>query len=453
MKMGNQKRILIIDDDRTVCQSLKLLMTKSGYHADAIFNPMNAVEYIEQYAPDLVILDMNFTVDTTGRQGLSLLDAIKQVYADLPIILITGWGTMELAIEGMKKGAKDFITKPWDNEVITSAISSILMLGERQATKTSSLTALDKIIGDSKAITEVKDLIVQVAPTTATVLITGDSGTGKELVAEAIHELSDRKDEEFVKVNLGGLSSSLFESELFGHRKGAFTGAIENRKGRFEIADGGTIFLDEVGDLALDLQVKLLRVLQERTFEPVGSSKAIKSDVRVISATHRPLMELVSKGEFREDLFYRINLLHIHLPSLSERRADIPLLAKHFIGLLNQSYGSRDTYLSDEAMIWLSQQTYSGNIRQLKNLVDRSWLLASGKEITVKDLQKHYQVNTNTSRQSLPIGDLTLEQMEEQMIRRAMAYHHENVSKVAESLGITRSALYRRMEKYGIERR
>lgn len=452
MKMDNQRKILIIDDDRTVCQSLKLLMTKQGYHAEAIYNPMNALEYIEQYAPDLILLDMNFTVDTSGVQGLRLLEKITKAFDHIPIILITGWGTMELAVAGMKNGARDFITKPWDNKAISSAVAAILALEEPPSPRDDTSSALDKIIGASDAIQEVKDLILQVAPTTATVLITGASGTGKELVAEAIHELSERNTESFVKVNLGGLSHTLFESELFGHRKGAFTGAIEHRKGRFEVADGGTIFLDEVGDLAMDLQVKLLRVLQERTFEPVGSSTSIKSDVRVISATHRHLSDRVAKGEFREDLYYRINLLHIHLPDLSERRSDIPLLARHFINLLNQSHGHREVYMSEEAMIWLSRQTYSGNIRQLKNLVDRSWLLAKGKEITVKELQKHHQQSASNANQSIDLTSLTLDEMEEQMIRRSMAFHHANISKVAASLGITRSALYRRLEKFNIER-
>lgn len=452
MKMDNQRKILIIDDDRTVCQSLKLLMTKQGYHAEAIYNPMNALEYIEQYAPELILLDMNFTVDTSGVQGLRLLEKITKAFDHIPIILITGWGTMELAVAGMKRGARDFITKPWDNEAMATTVRSILALENAPQPRMDTLSALDKIIGASDAIEEVKDMIAQVAPTAATVLITGSSGTGKELVAEAIHELSERNTESFVKVNLGGLSHSLFESELFGHRKGAFTGAIEHRKGRFEVANGGTIFLDEVGDLAMDLQVKLLRVLQERTFEPVGSSKPIKSDVRVISATHRTLSERVAQGLFREDLYYRLNLLHIHLPDLSERRSDIPLLAQHFIALLNQSYGHKDIYISDEAMIWLSQQTYPGNIRQLKNLVDRSWLLAKGKEITIKELQKHHQQSASNSSKSIDLGSLTLEEMEEQMIRRSMAFYHANISKVAESLGITRSALYRRLEKYNIER-
>lgn len=444
-------KILIIDDDRTVCQSMKLLLSKSGHQVEAIFNPLNAIEHIEAFKPELVILDMNFSVATTGEQGLAMLKKIRARYDKLPIILITGWGSMELAIAGMKLGARDFITKPWDNQQLLQSIESILHLEREQ--KEVIDAPLTKIIGDSEAIQSVKALIRKVAPTHATVLVTGGSGTGKELVAEAIHELSGRNKEAFVKVNLGGLSNTLFESELFGHKKGAYTGALHDREGRFSVADKGSIFLDEIGDLALDLQVKLLRVLQEKTFEPLGSSKPKKVDVRVISATHKSLEDMVAQGVFREDLYYRLNLIHIHLPSLHERREDIPLLAKHFIHNWNK-INDQDRYIEREALEWLQAQTYTGNIRQLKNILERSYLLASKDLLTIKDFKPHFSTRLSTSSSSITpqVGAVTLEQMEKAMIEKAMAFHNRNVSLVSQSLGITRSSLYRRLEKHGIER-
>lgn len=446
-------KILILDDDRMVCQSLKLLLTKANFEVQTIGNPLNALEFIEQFQPNLIILDMNFTIDTSGKQGLNILQKIRDAYEHLPIILITGWASMELAIQGMKMGAQDFIAKPWDNQALLSSIDSILALNNPESSQLSDLESIDNIIGHSPSIQEVKNLIVQVAPTDATVLITGESGTGKELVAEAIHDLSRRQENPFVKVNLGGLTSSLFESELFGHKKGAFTGAIENRIGRFEMAENGTIFLDEVGDLALDLQVKLLRVLQERTYEPVGSSRSKKANVRIISATHRSLVNRVNSGHFREDLFYRLNLLHIHLPPLRERSDDIPLMADFFVKKMNQSYGSKELYITDDARNWLKRQAFKGNVRQLKNLVDRTWLLSTSKKLDIKDFQKNSTSVPTESQNTIPeVGSMTLDQLEKQMILKTLAYYNDNYSKVANTLGITRSSLYRRLEKYGISR-
>lgn len=445
-------KILIIDDDKTVCQSLKLLLSKAGYEVRTIFNPQNAVEHIQSFMPDLILLDMNFSIDTSGDQGIRALQNIQQETSDIPVILITGWGTLDLAVRGMKNGAVDFITKPWDNQHLLKSIQDVLH-NRLHRPEAPTCEALERIIGVSASVQELKQMIEQVAPTDATVLITGASGTGKELVAEAIHDLSARISAPFVKVNLGGLTASLFESELFGHKKGAFTGAIADRIGRFEMAEQGTIFLDEVGDLALDLQVKLLRVLQEKTYEPVGSSTSKQANVRVISATHRPLMEQVQQGTFREDLYYRLNLLHIHLPSLNERSEDIPHLAKYFIERMNSSYGSKELYLEEEAGTWLSRQNFPGNIRQLKNLVERTWLLSKGKSISIKDFQNNQHTEQSKHQTDVPsVGSMTLEEMEKIMIVKTIAHYNDNYSKVAHTLGITRSALYRRLDKYGISR-
>ncbi len=444
------KKILIVDDDRVICQSLKLLFHKAGYEVQCIYNPLNALAFIDTFKPSLVLLDMNFTIDTTGKQGLEILSAIKKEFPALDIILITGWGSVELAVQGMKMGANDFLTKPWDNEQLLQSVRTILTLQDPKENESQNIASLKAIIGESSAIKDVKKTIRQIAATEATVLITGESGTGKELVAEAIHDNSQRADDSFVKVNLGGVSTSLFESELFGHKKGAFTGAISDRIGRFQKAHKGTIFLDEIGDIDPASQVKLLRVLQEKTFEPLGSSKTVKVNVRIISATHKNLEDLVETGDFREDLYYRVNLLHIHLPSLRERRGDIPLLAKSFIDRLNKNKEGKPFYIDPETFEWLSRQEYSGNIRQLKNIVERTCLLSSTNKLSIKDFKPHFLVSSGRKSELPKIGTITLDELEKAMIQKAMSFHNGNISQVARSLGITRSALYRRLEKYNI---
>ncbi|MEL7339016.1 MAG: sigma-54 dependent transcriptional regulator, partial [Bacteroidota bacterium] len=307
-------------------------------------------------------------------------------------------------------------------------------------------------LGQSPAMQKVFSTIERAALTDANILITGESGTGKELLAEAIHEASERAREAFVKVNLGGISSSLFESEMFGHKKGAFTGAVADRKGRFEVADRGTIFLDEIGELALASQVKLLRVLQEKTFEVLGSSKAQKVDVRVISATNKDLKQMVQQGDFREDLFYRLNLITLRLPSLRERASDIPLLVLHFVDNLKQLYRRPALEVSAEAMHWLQSQAFPGNIRQLRNLVERTVLVSLEEVLKVHHFARHYEKdNTQPDTINLPeVGEITLEEMERRMILQAMAHHNNRVSLAAQSLGLTRSALYRRLAKFDI---
>ena len=447
-------RILIIDDDRTVCKSLELLLGKSGYKVKSIHHPAVVDEFVNDYQPHLVVLDMNFTIDSSGKQGLRLLDSIKAVDQKISVILITGWATLQLAVEGMKRGAADFLAKPWDNKHLLNSITTALELhhsdggiGDTDGDHGS------EIIGKSDSLLRVLSIVDRVARTEASVLITGESGTGKEVIAEAIHQKSKRKEAPFVKVNLGGISNTLFESEMFGHKKGAFTDASADRQGRFAKAEGGTIFLDEVGDLVLDSQVKLLRVLQEKTYEVLGSSRTIKTNVRVVSATHRVLPQMVDEGSFREDLFYRINLIHIHVPSLAERSSDIPLLVDFFLKNVSASYEINRPYVDEEAYDWLSRQAYPGNIRQLRNIVERTALLSMDKKsLDIKSFQANMVAQNQMKKKIvLPqIGQVTLEELEKQMILKALAHHNNSISKTARSLGLTRSSLYRRMEKYQI---
>jgi len=438
----NTKTIWIIDDDPAVCSSIKLLLKRAGFTCQAFSHPNKAWEAFTQSAPDLLLLDMNYKVETSGKQGLATLKKIREIQPTLPIILMTGWATVQLAVEGMKLGAKDFIAKPWDNKQLLSSIKTILQVNNSKTPTT--LNNFDHIIGQSPNLLQVLNTAKSISQTNASVLITGESGTGKELVAEAIHYDSLRKDRPFVKVNLGGISTSLFESELFGHKKGAFTDAVMERKGR-------TIFLDEIGELALESQVKLLRVLQEQTFEVLGSSIPKKIDIRVVSATNKELPDLIQQGLFREDLFYRINLISLHLPPLRERKSDIPLLAQHFVNNLTQLY-QKEVAITEKAMGWLQQQPFPGNIRQLKNLVERTVLVTNKSTVDQNDFQQQLAASSlSRNAATLPeVGKISLEELEKQMILKALHHHQFQITETARSLGITRSSLYRRMEKYEI---
>lgn len=449
--------LLIVDDDLAIRTSLMLLLKKEGFEVNGVSSPEETFEVLRTKTPELILLDLNFSIETSGNEGMALLQRIKKHNQAIPVILITGWGTIDLAVRGMKEGAIDFITKPWQNEYLIQSVRTILNLS-KQVAVTANRKKLDQqyhfenIVGQDPRLLDILETIGRVAPTDAPVLITGESGTGKELIAEAIHLNSKRKVRPFVKVNLGGISSALFESELFGHVRGAFTDAKSDRIGRFEMAHRGSIFLDEIGELDLSSQVKLLRVLQERTFEPLGSSKSRTVDVRVICATNRNLEEMVAQGTFREDLYYRINLITVKLPALRERPDDIPLLSEFFVDNLKTIYRRPNLKLSAQAMTWLKTLPLQGNIRQLKNLVERTVLLAGSDMLDITDFQRNLTTGTSAQTQkNLPeVGSITLEEMEYQMITRAMQYHQNKVSKVARSLGITRFALYRRLEKYGI---
>jgi DNA-binding NtrC family response regulator len=448
--------ILIVDDDIAVRTSLSLLLKTAGYSVDAADNAERAYEMVVKDAPEMVILDLNFSNDTSGREGIMLLEKVRQVNASVPIMLITGWASIELAVQGMKSGANDFVNKPWSNEHVLQSVETMLKLkGQRPVSKTRK--DLDRkynfrqIIGEDPGLLEILETIGRIASTNASVLITGESGTGKELIAEAIHLNSNRTSKPFVKVNLGGISSSLFESEMFGHVRGAFTDARIDRMGRFEMANKGTIFLDEIGDLEASSQVKLLRVLQDRTYEVLGSSRTKTVDTRVVCATNKDLNQMVSAGLFREDLLYRINLISIHLPALRERKDDIPLLVNFFIDNLKEIYNRPLLQVQPQTMRWLKDLPLPGNIRQLKNLVERTVLISRRDELRVEDFKSQLHPAPKENKNSLPeVGVMTLDQVEAEMVKQAMKYHNNRITRAAASLGITRNALYRRLEKYQI---
>ncbi|MDE6258988.1 MAG: sigma-54 dependent transcriptional regulator, partial [Muribaculaceae bacterium] len=358
--------ILIIDDDPTVRMSLKLLLRRAGLSSDEAASPEEALSKARKERYDLILMDMNYSLSTTGEEGLELLMKMRIFQPDTPIILITAWGSISLAVEGMRAGAYDFITKPWDNRTLLQRIETALSLNEdNQRTDINRNYNFNRvgIIGSDPALLELLSTVERVAPTDASVLILGENGTGKEMIAEAIHSNSRRRDNPFVMVNLGGISQSLFESEMFGHAKGAFTGAIAARKGRFEMADKGTIFLDEIGDLDLSCQVKLLRVLQQHTFEPLGESRPRKVDIRVVSATNADLPAMVADRTFREDLFYRLNLITLRMPPLRERSSDIPELLHHFLSKAAETEHMQLPEIEAETMEWLMRLPYPGNIR------------------------------------------------------------------------------------------
>ena len=452
--------ILIIDDDHAVTASLALLLKQAGFASTAATSPDEAIEVLRRQPCQLVIQDMNFSRRTSGEEGLALLQRIKALTPGLPVVLITAWGSINLAVEGMKAGAADFVTKPWTNQQMLETVKTTLGLSASRATADDHAASRDELdarfdfgslVGRDAKMLRVLQLIGRVAATQASVLITGESGTGKELIAEALHRNSTRADRAFVKVNLGGISSTLFESEMFGHVRGAFTDARADRKGRFETAHGGTIFLDEIGDLDPASQVKMLRVLQDRTFEVLGSSQRREVDVRVVSATNRALPDMVARGEFREDLLYRINLITIHLPPLRERPDDIPLLASRFLQAATAAYRRESVALTPAAARWLQAQPWPGNVRQLQQAVERAVLVETQDRLDVESFTDLGVAPGRDAADSLPdVGAMTIDEIERAMILKSLRHHGGNISRVAESLGLSRPALYRRFEKYEI---
>ena len=446
--------ILVIDDDSAIRTSLSFMLKRAKYDVQAVSSPKEAIAIVRSVAPELILMDMNFSLTTTGDEGITLLKQVKIFQPETPVILMTAWGSIQLAVKGMQAGAFNFITKPWNNAVLMQYIETALALNnkkkeEEQKKEEEGKFDRSHIVGKSKALMDVLATIERISKTNASVLITGESGTGKELIAEAIHRNSPRAKKPFVKVNLGGISQSLFESEMFGHKKGAFTDASSDRVGRFELADKGTIFLDEIGDLDLSCQVKLLRVLQEQTFEVLGDSRPRKVDIRVVSATNADLRQMVQEHTFREDLFYRINLITVHLPALRERRDDIPLLARHFADQQCQQNGLPKVDFTPEAMKYLQSLPYPGNIRELKNLVERT-LLVSGKETLDVDDFKAQNPHSAEAIPSQSLDNLTLDELERQRILQALEQYGNNLTQVATSLGLSRPALYRRLEKHNI---
>ena len=446
--------ILVIDDDSAIRTSLSFLLKRAKYDVQAVSSPKEAMAVVRSVAPELILMDMNFSLTTSGDEGITLLKQVKIFRPETPVILMTAWGSIDLAVKGMQAGAFDFITKPWNNAALMQRIETALQLNSQKREEEETSPKKDEfershIIGKSKALTNVLNTIKRIAKTNASVLITGESGTGKELIAEAVHRNSPRAKKPFVKVNLGGISQSLFESEMFGHKKGAFTDASSDRVGRFELADKGTIFLDEIGDLDMSCQVKLLRVLQEQTFEVLGDSRPRKVDIRVVSATNADLQKMVQEHTFREDLFYRINLITVHLPALRERREDIPLLVRHFADQQCQANGLPKVDFTPEAMDYLKGLPYPGNIRELKNLVERT-LLVSGKETLDADDFKTQNTQPKETTTLKGMEGLTLEETERQRILQALEQYDNNLSQVASVLGVSRPSLYRRLEKYNI---
>jgi DNA-binding NtrC family response regulator len=455
--------ILIVDDDPSVTASLALVLKQAGRASHPAASPAAALAWLERNACDLVLQDMNFSRRTSGEEGLELLAQIRSRHPDLPVILITAWGSIGLAVAGMRAGASDFITKPWTNEQILHSVRAVLGVasarpaaappGPPDREELDARYDFGALVGNDTRLLRILDIVGRVAPTDASVLITGESGTGKELIAEAIHRNSRRQRAPFVKVNLGGISASLFESEMFGHVRGAFTDARSDRKGRFDMAHGGTIFLDEIGDLDASSQVKLLRVLQDRTFEVLGSSLRRTVDVRVVTATNRNLAEKVERGEFREDLLYRINLIAVHLPPLRERPDDIPVLAAHVIRTLGEVYRRENLSMSAAAVRWLQGLPWPGNVRQLRQWIERTVLVTAKAVLEVEDFAATAQMERPEAREDPlpPVGSMTLDEIEKGMIEKSLRHHAGNISRVAESLGLSRAALYRRLEKYGIE--
>lgn len=455
--------ILVVDDDEAVRASLALLLKQGGYRTHTAAGAEPALTWLAEHSCLLVLQDMNFSRRTSGDEGLELLRRIRESHPLLPVVLITAWGSIDLAVAGMRAGASDFVTKPWSNAALLQTVQTALRLSgapagheatPRDREELDASYDFDAIVTEDPRMLRLLQLVGRVAPTDASVLVTGESGTGKELVADALHRNSDRRKGTFVKVNLGGISSTLFESEMFGHVRGAFTDARADRKGRFELADGGTIFLDEIGDLDASAQVKLLRVLQDRTYEVLGSSQQRSVDVRVVAATNRVLPEMVRQGEFREDLLYRINLITVHLPPLRERRTDIPLLARRIIQAVAQTQGREYLSIAPAAVKWLQTLPWPGNIRQLRQWIERTALVTGRQVLDMDDFRATADMEGGpapAARDVLPaVGSMTMEEIERAMIMKSLRHHGGNVSRVAESLGFSRAALYRRLEKYGI---
>ena len=451
-----KRRILIVDDDSAVQVSLALLLKQSGFEAQCADGPEQALAMLASAPADLVLQDMNFSLQTSGEEGLDLLARIKQQYPALPVLLMTAWGSIALAVRGVKAGAANFFTKPWDNTQLVALAEATLDLLAPAAAPRPTRRSLDAqcdfsgIVGEHPKLLKVLETIAQVARTRAPVLILGESGTGKELIADAIHRNSPRAEHPIVKINMGAITSTLFESEMFGHVRGAFTDARSDRKGYIASADKGTLFLDEIGELQRGDQVKLLRVLQDQRYQPVGASATSQADLRVVSATNRELAELVASGEFREDLFYRLNLITIRLPPLRERRSDIPLLARHIAARVADGYGLGEVVLAPDALDWLSSQPWPGNIRQLRQTLERALLLAGKPQLGQADFVAASAVDEGVPGARLGVDGMTLEQVERHMIEQALQQHGGNISRMAKALGLSRTVLYRRLERHGL---
>jgi DNA-binding NtrC family response regulator len=451
-------RLLIADDQPDILQALRLLLKGDGYQIESAASPAQVAAALAEREFDVLLLDMNYARDTTsGKEGLDLLTRVHAVYPNLPIVLMTAWGSVDGAVEAMRRGARDYIEKPWDNKRLLSTLRTQVELG-RALRQTERLEGenqylrekgVPELVAGSRAMQPVLRIVERVAPSDANIMITGEHGTGKEVVARRLHALSPRARKPLVTVNAGGISEGLFESELFGHVKGAFTDAKTDRIGFFEMADGGTIFLDEIGNLSMKLQARLLRVLQTGEFQRVGSSRTQRADVRILSATNADIRKEVAAGNFREDLLYRLNTVEIHLPPLRERREDIPLLAKYFLERQAAQHRRETLSFSPEAMQAMLDYAWPGNIRELEHTVERAVLLATGNVVRDQDLNL-YQPRGSATNDARDLEELPLEDVERLLIQKALKRHQGNVSQAAEALGLSRSALYRRLQRYGL---
>jgi DNA-binding NtrC family response regulator len=451
--------ILVADDQPAILQAMRMLLRGEGWKVITARNPAEALEAVRSEQLDVAFVDLNYARDTTsGREGIDLIGGIRALDAQLPVVVMTAWATVDLAVECMRTGANDFIQKPWDNARVIAIVHSQTEF--RRARR--KLTVLEEanralrahkaheLIWKDPAMRPVVEVMRKVAPADANVLITGENGTGKGVAARFIHSLSARANAPFVSINMGGLASGVAESELFGHVKGAFTDAKSDRAGRFEMADGGTLFMDEIGNLPMEQQQKLLRVLETGEFERVGSSRTIKVNVRIISATNADLAKEVSEGRFREDLLYRLNTIPVHLPPLRERKQDIPLLADHFLQRHLKRYGKELAGIVEPAMQAMCAYPWPGNVRELDHTMERAVLLAGGDTIKLGDLALSPAASSADAAAAPSLDDMSLEDVEKYLIQRTLKRNGGNATRTAEDLGLSRSAFYRRLQRFGL---
>lgn len=449
-------KILVIDDDKDILLSTKVVLKKNFTEIKTISNPEEIIPYIEKKMFDVILLDMNFTTGaTSGKEGLDWLKQILQIDSEATVVMMTAYGDINLAIDSMKIGAVDFVVKPWENKKLLATIiaaynlskskKEIIQLKNKQQTLVQDIDqSFSEIIGESPKMIELFNIIEKVANTDANILILGENGTGKEVIARAIHRKSDRADKLFINVDLGAIAENLFESELFGHTKGSFTDAKEDRAGRFEVADNGTLLLDEIGNLSLPLQSKLLTAIQNKEITKVGSNHPIPVNIRLICATNMPLKEMVDKNEFRQDLFFRINTVEIHIPTLRDRLEDIPLLSNHFLKIYCKKYKKQSMKISADAYKKLKKYNWPCNIRELQHIIERTVIMNNGTVLNSQDFVLNISESAPSNR-----NILNLEEVEKQTIENALKKHSFNVSAAAKELGLGRTTMYRKMTKYG----